>query len=66
MTVPKSIEWFLWRPVFSEHCGHVSKHEIDEHWSVLDLLDCNELIDIHEELDRRAAAKLRTKSAARR
>jgi hypothetical protein len=36
---------------------HVSKHEINEHWTIIELLECHELIDIHEELDRRAAAK---------
>jgi hypothetical protein len=65
--VPESIEWYVWRPVFSDHVkGNVSKHEIDEHWSIVDLLECNELIDIHEELERRAAAKAKAKSAAKR
>lgn len=50
--------------MFSDHVKHVSKHEIDEHWSILDLLECHELIDIHEELDRRAEA--RAKAASKR
>lgn len=62
MPVPEDVEWFLWRPVFSPHAGHVSKAEIDERWSVLDLLDCHQLIDVHVEMDRRAAAKARAAS----
>lgn len=60
MSIPESIKWFVWRPVFSSHVKHVSKHEIDEHWSIIDLLECHELIDIHEELDRRAMMKARS------
>lgn len=62
MTVPESIEWYIWRPVFSDHVKHVSKHEIDTCWSIIDLLECHELIDIHEELDRRAAMKSKAAS----
>ena len=61
INVHASIDWYIWRPVFSEHTGHVSRREIDEHWSILDLLECHELIDIHEELDRRAATKAQKK-----
>lgn len=64
MKVPQDVEWFVWRPVFSTHAGHVAKREIDNDWSVIDLLDCHELIDLHEELDRRAT--MRAKAASRR
>jgi len=54
----------VWRPIFSQHVRHCSKHEIDEHWSLIDLVDCHRLIDLHEELEQRAAAK--AKAAAKR
>ena len=62
LAIPEGIEWFVWRPVFSVHAGHVSKAEIDNQWSIVDLLECHELIDIHDELDRRAAMKARART----
>lgn len=44
----------------------VTKHEIDEHWSIVDLLECHELIDVHEELERRAAKKAQAAARSRR
>ena len=64
--MPEGLEWFLWRPTFSQHAGHVSRAEIDERWSLLDLLDCHQLIDLHEEMDRRTAAAARSRTVAKR
>lgn len=65
MTLPQGVDWFIWRPVFSTHAGHIAKHEIDEHWSLIDLIDCHELIDMHEDADQRMAAKMRMRSGKR-
>ena len=62
--VPPEIDWFAWRPVFSHHTGHQSKGDIDERWSLTDLLDAHWLIDLHDEAESRADAKAR--AAARR
>lgn len=41
---------------------NVTKTEIDERWSIIDLLDCHILMDVYEELDRKEAAKARAQS----
>lgn len=66
IAIPEGLDWFVWRPVFSEHCGHVSKQEIDEHWSLVELLECHELIDLHEELERRSMARMKARAASKR
>jgi hypothetical protein len=40
--------WPVWRLV----AGGYSLREIDEHWSVSDVLDANEAIDVWEDLQR--------------
>ena len=44
----------------------VTKREIDEHWSIVDLLEAHELIDVHEELERRANNRAQAAAKSRR
>ncbi len=42
----------MWRPILA---GKATLKEIETHYDIIDLLDLNELMNLQEESDRRAA-----------
>lgn len=56
MTVklPAGVDWYIWRIRTSARLGHPSFREMDEDWTVSDLLDAHELLDAFEEAESRA------------
>lgn len=43
-----NINWFIWRPVIRKVATYT---EIMKHWSIKDLLDCHEALDLQDAAD---------------
>ena len=48
--------WQKWRPVLE---GMATLEEIEKHWSLTDLTECNEILDYREYLKEKNATKPR-------
>lgn len=53
-------DWFLWRPVAAKY-GTLT--EVHEHWSIDDLFDAHEVLDVQAEAEAHQAERM--KRAAR-
>lgn len=51
-----SLDWLIWKPVVA---GYGTLAEVHERWTLDDLLDANEAIDVVYECEQRAAAQAR-------
>lgn len=54
MKPPAHLDWFIWRLVLAQV---VTLQELETHWSVVDMLDAHEAIDLQEEAERLAHMK---------
>lgn len=54
MKPPDHLDWFIWRLVLAQI---VTLKELDTHWSVVDMLDAHESLDLQEEAERLAIKK---------
>ena len=52
---PININWFYWRPIVERVA---TLHEVETHWSIDDLADANEALDIKAEAEAKAAKKV--------
>ena len=41
-----NIDYFKWRPILE---GIATLHEVDAHWTICDLADANEALDIRDD-----------------
>lgn len=49
--VPDGLNWFVWR-VLTHERSNATLQEIEEHWSLGDLVDANLALDVHDDLQR--------------
>lgn len=56
--MPAGVNWFVWR-VLTHSRMRATLEEIEQYWSVEDLVDANLLVNTFDELDRIAALKAR-------
>ena len=49
-------EWYIWRPVKAQWA---TLQEIETHWSIVDLANCHQLLDIEQEADDFESKKLK-------
>ena len=54
--VPDHIHWPIWRVVLNEHMA-VGLIEVETQWSLNDLCDANDLLDLIEEQEKKAIKK---------
>jgi uncharacterized protein YbdZ (MbtH family) len=52
--VPSGLNWFVWRVVTHERSPASGLHEVEQHWSLTDLLNAHLALDVHDELQRLA------------
>lgn len=45
---PSSVDWRIWRIVISKHA---TLQEIETHWSIDDLCDANEALDVKSDIE---------------
>lgn len=57
MTLHPSVDWFFHRVASSDRYS-ASLREIQDEWTLDDVLDAHLVLDAFEEADRRAAAKI--------
>lgn len=55
VSVPESLDWYVWRVARSPLCSGL--REIEEHWSLDDLVDAHMALDVEDELEAEAARK---------
>jgi hypothetical protein len=53
-----TVDWFIWRPIIAKV---TTLREIEESWSIDDLLDAHEALDIQQEHEAWAAKQPRDK-----
>ena len=51
MKPPDHLDWFIWRLVLSQV---TTLQEMETHWSVVDMLDAHEALDLQEDAERLA------------
>ena len=51
--------WLIWKPVFAQIA---TLKEIKESWTLSDLIDCNEILIVKEETERRELEKIKRES----
>ena len=56
-------KWFIWRPIIA---GKASLEEIERYWSIGDLADCNEILDIQQEIEEFEMCKAKQKGKIRK
>jgi hypothetical protein len=60
VTVPEHLDWWIWRVASHERIKS-GLIEIQTQWSLTDILDAHDVIDLYEEAERKAAKKLARK-----
>jgi hypothetical protein len=53
-----NVDWSVWRPILA---GCATLQEVELHWSIDDLADANEALDIKHEAENYAAKSARNK-----
>ena len=66
VTVPEGLDWFVWRVLTHTRAPSKSLIEIQERWSLDDLLDANVALDVWDELEAASQAALEAKQRAQR
>lgn len=56
-----NVDWFIWRPVLRQVA---TLQEIETHWTIYDLLDCHEALDVIDDLE--SARNKKAEAEARR
>jgi hypothetical protein len=51
--------WLIWKPVFAQIA---TLKEIKESWTLSDLIDCNEILIVKEDTERRELEKIKRES----
>jgi hypothetical protein len=54
--VPAAVDWWFWRLLASERLT-VSLAELEERWSMTDVLDAHEVLDMYDDLEAKAAKR---------
>jgi hypothetical protein len=49
--IPEGLNWFVWR-VLTHDRSNATLREVEEHWSLVDLVNANLALDVHDELQR--------------
>lgn len=56
MKVPRHLDWYRWRLLSSPFLT-VTMHELETHWTIDDVADAHDALDVREELE----SKLRSR-----
>jgi len=51
-----AVDWAIWRPIIAKK---TTLEEIERHWSVDDLADCHDAMDIDQEMQEQLAPKVK-------
>jgi len=54
--IPVGLDWEIWR-LLTDPRIHASKREIETDWTLDDVLDAHEALDVRDEAERRANAQ---------
>ncbi len=58
-----TVDWYLWRPIVYKVA---TLQEMDIHWSINDLADCHDAMDIRTEAEKIASDKSRPKGIGKK